>query len=115
MSAKQDRAVLEMLGQKYSPEMLEACTEPVTAQELIESLDIPPATCYRRLEQLTTVGLLEKQGGNHEGENRGIAVYQRPVDEVSFNFENKLSTATESPSPVKRKLDRLVAAILNWE
>jgi DNA-binding PadR family transcriptional regulator len=46
------------LGKKYSAEILTATTEPCSARELSEELDIPIATSYRRIEELLNAGLL---------------------------------------------------------
>ncbi|ELY34960.1 hypothetical protein C497_14512 [Halalkalicoccus jeotgali B3] len=44
--------VLLALGNEYNAEILGATDEPRSAQALSDELDIPIATCYRRLEQL---------------------------------------------------------------
>ena len=49
---------LEALGNEYNPDILRAADEAYSAQEFSDMLDIPIATCYRRIEELTGAGLL---------------------------------------------------------
>ncbi|MDX1745769.1 MAG: helix-turn-helix domain-containing protein, partial [Halobacteriales archaeon] len=51
--------VLHVLGNEYNPEILQATNEPRSAQDLSEELDVPIATCYRRIDELTDANLLE--------------------------------------------------------
>jgi len=97
--------LLQALGNKYSPEILDATDEPRSAQELSEELDIPIATCYRRIDELTEHGLLELHDNVLSDERRRIKVYRRNVDSVSVRFENSLEVEVEERTEVTSTLD----------
>jgi hypothetical protein len=69
-------------------------------------LDIPIATCYRRIEELTAAGLLELHDRVLSDEHRRTNVYRREVDEVLIRFDGQECNVqvTERPE-VKNKLD----------
>jgi predicted ArsR family transcriptional regulator len=97
--------ILRTLGNKYSAEILEATDEPQSAQGLSEELDIPIATCYRRIDELTEHDLLELHDNILSDDRRRIKVYRRNVDEVTVDFSGELSVAVEERSEVTNKLD----------
>ena len=97
--------LLQALGNKYSPEILDATDEPRSAQELSEQLDIPIATCYRRIDELTEHDLLELHDNVLSDERRRIKVYRRNVDSVRVQFENSLSVEVEERTEVTSTLD----------
>lgn len=92
------------MGKAYSAEILVAADEPRSTQELSDELDIPIATCYRRVEELTEQGLLEP---NPSTAGRQETTYQRSVDEVCVGFKDTLSVSITHPPKVKTTLDRL--------
>ena len=51
--------MLRVLGNEYNPQILSFAHEPRSAQELSDELDVPIATCYRRIEELQEADLLE--------------------------------------------------------
>ena len=98
--------VLRVLGNEYNAEILEATDEPHSAQELSETLDVPIATCYRRIEELTGAGLLELHDRVLSQEHRRTNVYRRNVDEVHIEFvEDDCAVTVEERSEIKNKLD----------
>ena len=97
--------LLQALGNKYSAEILEATDEPRSAQELSEELDIPIATCYRRIDELTEHDLLKLHDNVLSDERRRIKVYRRNVDAVDVRFEAALSVDVEERSEVTNTLD----------
>ena len=99
--------IIEVLGNKYNPEILEATAEPKSAQELSEELGVPIATCYRRINELTEVDLLELHDQPLSEEHRRIKVYRRRIDEVSINFQDGLDVDLQERSDVKNKLDEV--------
>lgn len=99
--------IIEVLGNKYNPEILDAASEPMSAQELSDELDVPIATCYRRINELTDVDLLELHDQPLSEEHRRIKVYRRCVDEVTIDFRNDLDIELEERSDVKNKLDEV--------
>ncbi|MFB6221962.1 MAG: helix-turn-helix domain-containing protein [Halolamina sp.] len=99
--------IIEALGNKYNPEILDATSEPKSAQELSDQLDVPIATCYRRINELTDVDLLELHDQPLSEEHRRIKVYRRCVDEVTIDFRDGLNIELEERSDVKNKLDEV--------
>ena len=98
--------VLRVLGNDYNAEILEATNEPHSAQELSESLDVPIATCYRRIDELTEADLLELYDRPLSDEHRRINVYRRNVDEVRVEFdEEECHVLVQERSEIKNKLD----------
>ena len=80
------RTVLSALGSKYSAEILCAAGTPKSAQALSEDIEIPIATCYRRIEELVDAGLLECEGRRLSEEGRRTNIYRRTIDEVGVEF-----------------------------
>ncbi|MFT4944881.1 MAG: putative ArsR family transcriptional regulator [Halovenus sp.] len=97
--------LLQALGSKYSAEILDATDEPRSAQELSEELDIPIATCYRRIDELTDHDLLKLHDNVLSDERRRIKVYRRNVDGIRVSFESALSVDIEERSEVTNTLD----------
>lgn len=97
--------LLRTLGNKYSAEILEATDEPRSAQDLSEELEIPIATCYRRIDELTEHNLLELHDNILSDDRRRIKVYRRSVDAVRVEFESTLTVDIEERREVTNKLD----------
>ncbi|MDS0261587.1 helix-turn-helix domain-containing protein [Haloarcula sp. S1CR25-12] len=97
--------LLQTLGNKYSAEILDATDEPISAQDLSDELEIPIATCYRRIDELTEHDLLELHDNILSDDRRRIKVYRRNVDEVRVDFDEGLSVQVEERSEVTNKLD----------
>lgn len=101
-----DAELVRTLGSKYSAEILSATNEPRSAQELSERLDIPIATCYRRIEDLTDAGLLSREESVLSDGHRQVDVYRRQVDELTVSFgDASYGVVVEERSQVKNKLD----------
>lgn len=99
--------IVEVLGNKYNTDILEAATEPKSAQELSDELNVPIATCYRRISELSEAGLLELHGRPLSDEHRRIKVYRRSVDEVTISFHDGTNVDLVERSEVKNKLDEI--------
>ena len=97
--------LLRTLGNKYSAEILDATDEPRSAQELSDELDIPIATCYRRIDELTEHNLLELHDNVLSDDRRRIKVYRRNVDAVQVEFDDVLTVDIEERSEVANRLD----------
>ena len=80
------RTVLSALGNKYSAEILCAAGTPKSAQTLSEDIEIPIATCYRRIEELVDAGLLTCEGRRLSEEGRRTNIYRRTLDEIEIDF-----------------------------
>ena len=102
--------VMHILGKEYSAEMLAVTDEPKSAQEISTILDIPIATCYRRIEELEDHGLLIAVETNLETKHNGTR-YRRTVDHLAFNFNDSLSVrdgpAVGLKHTLRRAFDRL--------
>ncbi|WP_121742405.1 winged helix-turn-helix domain-containing protein [Natronorubrum halophilum] len=81
-------AVLSALGSKYSAEILCAAGTPKSAQALSEDIEIPIATCYRRIEELVNAGLLTCEGRQLSEEGRRTNIYRRTLDEIEIDFSD---------------------------
>ncbi|QSG07052.1 winged helix-turn-helix domain-containing protein [Halapricum desulfuricans] len=97
--------LLRTLGNKYSAEILDAADEPQSAQDLSDELDIPIATCYRRIDELTEHGLLELHDSILSEDRRRIKVYRRNVESVTVDFDQSMAISVEDRSEVTNKLD----------
>ena len=97
--------LIEVLGNKYNTDILSATTEPKSAQDLSDELDVPIATCYRRIDELTDADLLTLHDRPLSDEHRRIKVYRRNVDKVEVSFEGGVSIDIAERSAVKNKLD----------
>jgi predicted ArsR family transcriptional regulator len=82
-----DAAVLAAVGEEYSAAILAATDRPRSARELSELLEVPIATCYRRIEALVAAGLLEERGRELSDRGRRTSVYRRTVEGVSLGFD----------------------------
>ncbi|MBS3761091.1 MAG: helix-turn-helix domain-containing protein [Haloarculaceae archaeon] len=98
--------LLQTLGNKYSAEILEATDEPRSAQELSDELEIPIATCYRRIDELTEHDLLELHDNILSDDRRRIKVYRRNVQEIRVDFDDELGVHVEERTEVTNKLDQ---------
>ena len=79
-------AILSALGSKYSADILCAAGTPKSAQALSDDIEIPIATCYRRIEELVDAGLLTCEGRQLSDEGRRTNIYRRTVDEIEVDF-----------------------------
>ena len=77
---------LAVLGRKYSIEILSAAESARSVQELSDAVDVPIATCYRRIEELVDAGLLKSEGRQMSEKGRRTTVYRRTIDELSIDF-----------------------------
>ena len=97
--------LIEVLGNKYNTDILSATTEPKSAQDLSEELDVPIATCYRRIEELTDAKLLELYDRPLSEEHRRVKVYRRNVDQVEIDFQGGVTVNVTERTEVKNRLD----------
>jgi predicted transcriptional regulator len=98
--------MLRVLGNEYNPQILSFAREPRSAQELSDELDVPIATCYRRIEELTDANLLEHHDRVLSDERRRVNVYRRNIEEVVVNFsDGGVSVDIEERRQVTNRLD----------
>lgn len=107
-SSQNPNEVVDVLGNKYSPEILLATEEPTSAQEMSDEFGIPIATAYRRIEELTEAGLLEKKGRRLTEDDQRSNIYQRNVDGVVIEFENgEFTVSIEDRDQPKNPIDEV--------
>jgi predicted ArsR family transcriptional regulator len=97
--------LLQTLENESSAEILGATNEPRSAQGLSDELEIPIATCYRRIDELTEHDLLELHDNILSDDRRRIKVYRRNVDAVRIDFDEELTVNIEERSEVTNTLD----------
>jgi len=100
--------VIDILGRKYSSEILAAADEPIAASELSNELSIPIATCYRRLKELTAAGLLT-QHHDKQVDGRSVTRFQRTTDAIDIRFGETVSLYTWPRETEPVTLGRLVS------
>jgi predicted transcriptional regulator len=97
--------VLAVLGRKYSIEILSAAETAASAQDLSDRVDVPIATCYRRIEELVDAGLLKPEGRQMSTKGRRTTVYRRTIDELSVDFtDENLGLDSKRRSEAKTQL-----------
>ncbi len=87
--------VLSALGNKYSADILCAAGTPKSAQALSEEIDIPIATCYRRIEELVEAELLTCEGRQLSAEGRQTNIYRRTIDQIEVDFSGDRPTFSQ--------------------
>ena len=100
--------VINALGNEYNPDILRAAHQPRSAKEFSEDLDVPIATCYRRIEELTKTDLLSHHDRILTDGQRRTSVYRRNFDVIEIEFEGEdVSVTLQERSPVQNKLDNV--------
>ncbi|GAB6879631.1 helix-turn-helix domain-containing protein [Halorubrum gandharaense] len=97
--------LITVLGNKYNTDILSATGEAMSAQDLSEQLDVPIATCYRRINELEEAELLELHDRPLSEEHRRVKVYRRRVDGIEVDFRDGVTIEVEERSAVKNRLD----------
>lgn len=97
--------LISVLGNKYNTEILSAAGEPKSAKELSEQLDVPIATCYRRIDELEQAKLLELHDRTLSEDRRRVKVYRRCVDRIDLDFRDGISVEMTERTTVKDRLD----------
>lgn len=97
--------LITVLGNKYNTEILSATGEAKSAQDLSDELDVPIATCYRRINELEEADLLELHDRPLSEEHRRVKVYRRRVDGIDVDFRDGITIEVEERSAVKNRLD----------
>lgn len=100
--------IIAAIGTKYNADILRASGQPQSAQELTEKLDIPIATCYRRIEQLIEANLLTLHDCVLSDQHRQTNIYQRHIDEITIQFrKDGIEMNLSRPSAVISQLNRV--------
>lgn len=79
--------VLDVLGDPNSRQILGAVArEPKTVPELVDELDVSRATAYRKIDELTTAGLIDGQPRFRQ-QSRVRTEYVACLGEISVSFD----------------------------
>lgn len=98
--------LISIVGKKYSSEILEAADEAKSAEEISNEADVPIGTAYRRINDLTDVGLLSHEGEILTEERRRKSVYRRNISTINIVFNQRsISVTVEERDKVENKLD----------
>ncbi|ESS12376.1 MAG: putative transcriptional regulator [uncultured archaeon A07HR60] len=100
-----DTDLIEVLGTEYNVAILVATEEPKSAKQLSTELDVPIATCYRRIDQLEEAGLLELHDRPLSDERRRVKVYRRAVENVEIDFNGALNISVDERTAAQTELD----------
>jgi hypothetical protein len=98
---------IDVLGRKYSSEIMAAAGTPKSASDLSDDLEIPIATCYRRVNELVAAGFLTE----HEDEladGTTVVRFQRATDAIDIRFDDTVSMHTWPREVQPFPLDRFV-------
>lgn len=106
--AESDAAVLSTLGDEPTRAIIEALSEPMTANELADACDIPLSTMYRKLDRLSEADLVSesteiRRSGQH------TTRYARDFTEVTvwISEDDRLCTTVDRPAKVSTADQRL--------
>ncbi len=110
-----DDYVLSTLGDESSRAIIEALSEPMTANELADACDIPLSTMYRKLERLSEADLVtESTAIRPNGQH--TTRYARDFTEITVQLseENQLQITVDrsgQASTAGKRLEELWAQI----
>ncbi|WP_280537802.1 helix-turn-helix domain-containing protein [Halopenitus sp. POP-27] len=99
--------LIEVLGNKYNTEILAAADDPKSAQELSDELDVPIATCYRRIDELEEANLIELHDRPLSDDHRRVKVYRRRIDSVAVEFHDGVSIERTERTTAANRLDEV--------
>ncbi len=106
--ARVSESVLDTLGDESTRAIIEALSEPMTANELSEACDIPLSTMYRKLDRLADADLVRESTEIRES-GQHTTRYARDFTEVSVwvDDEEELVTTVERPAAEQTADQRL--------
>jgi DNA-binding transcriptional ArsR family regulator len=102
-------SVLDALNDEDCRRIVEALSEPMTAEEISEVTDIPLSTTYRKLDRLTDAALLE-EGVEVRRDGQHVSRYILVFDEVSIRLSDDRELDLEL-SRTERTADERLAAL----
>ncbi|WP_435096578.1 helix-turn-helix domain-containing protein [Halarchaeum sp. P4] len=110
MSASDDdpdlTRVLDALDDADCRAFLRALDEPMTANELSETCDVPLSTTYRKLEQLTEATLVaEETEIRPDGRHRSR--YRAAFDAIELSFDDDRDLVVDLERPARGPSERL--------
>lgn len=104
-----DNQLLDALGDDVSRRVLQACKQkPLTAEELAETCDVSESTIYRRLETLSSLGLVER---TQRVEAPSKTCYETVVDGLSIHVGDTLRVEPGASDYVVDAMRTVLSAI----
>ncbi|WP_411966327.1 ArsR/SmtB family transcription factor [Haloferax sp. YSMS24] len=104
-----DDELLDALGDTVSRDVLLACKRaPMTAEELAADCDVSESTIYRRLETLSSLGLIER---NQRVGSPSKTCYETVVDGLSIHLGEELRVEAGASNYVVDSMRTLLTAI----
>jgi hypothetical protein len=86
------KSILDAFSDEEMSKILNASIgEPWTASEILEKLDIPKTSGYRKINSLVEQGLLIKTGYDLTENRRKVDKYKSLFDNVNIDFNNKVT------------------------
>lgn len=86
------KSILQAFSDDEMSKILNASIgEPWTASEILEKLDIPKTSGYRKINSLVAQGLLIKTGYDLTENRRKVDKYKSLFDNVNIDFNNKVT------------------------
>ena len=90
--SKISQSILKAFSDDEMSKILNASIgEPWTISEILEKLDIPTTSGYRKINSLIEGGLLIKTGSDLTSNNRVVERYKSLFDNVNIDFNNKMT------------------------
>ncbi|ELZ97946.1 ArsR family transcriptional regulator [Haloferax mucosum ATCC BAA-1512] len=104
-----DDDLLNAMGDDVSRDVIVACNHaPMTAEELAENCGVSESTIYRRLESLSSLGLIER---TQRVDSPSKTCYETIIDGLSIHVGESLRVEAESSDYVVDAMRTLLAAI----
>lgn len=81
-------SIAQILTDEYNMNILAATSHKArSARELAFMFDIPLASCYRKLRELGTSGLIEQEGSELTSDGKRYKVYRSRIGSVTMVYE----------------------------
>lgn len=88
MHTATELGLAQILTDEYNMNILAATTHKArSARELAFMFDIPLASCYRKLRELKTAGLIEEEGSELTPDGKRYRVYRSRTGCVTLTYE----------------------------
>lgn len=101
-------SILAALNDDDCRRIVEALSEPMTAEEISEATDIPLSTTYRKLDRLTDASLLE-EGVEVRKDGQHVSRYILVFDEVNISLSDERELEVELSRDEMSADERLAA------
>jgi len=97
--------VVRALGSKYTAEILSEAQEPKPVKKIVDEVDVPIATGYRRIQELEELELMVVDGKTISEDGGDIKLYRSRIKEARIEFNESIEIEFVEN---EKKSDRLV-------